>query len=125
MGVSILIITHNLGIVARYADRVNVMYAGHIIESGTTLEVFKKPCHPYTKGLIASIPRLDKPVLKRLFAIEGQPPDLSMEITGCAFKDRCKYVLKKCNEMIPSDFETEKGHHAKCWLLEQGVDNYE
>ena len=125
MGVSILIITHNLGIVARYADRVNVMYAGHIVESGTTFDVFKNPSHPYTKGLIASIPRLDRPVEEHLCAIEGQPPDLSTDIKGCAFYDRCRYVLEKCRDDIPSDFEIGCGHYAKCWLLQRGRKNHE
>ena len=125
MGVSILIITHNLGIVARYADRVNVMYAGHIIESGTTFDVFKHPAHPYTKGLIFSIPRLDKPVQGRLFAIEGQPPDLSREIKGCPFFERCTCALDVCERTQPEYVEAGIGHFAKCLHLQHGMEKNE
>lgn len=116
MGVAFVIITHNLGIVARYADRVNVMYAGKIIESGTVVDVFKKPKHPYTKGLIGSIPRLDQPVSERLFAIEGQPPDLSNLPNGCYFCARCSECKKICSEQKPEMKEVSPGHRVACHL---------
>ena len=89
LGIAVIIITHNLGVVARYVDRINVMYAGRIVERGTLHEVFDDPRHPYTRGLLASVPRLDKPKGHRLVPIEGMPPDLSNLPEGCAFRDRC------------------------------------
>ena len=89
LGVAMLIITHNLGVVARYADRVNVMYAGRIVERGTARELYANPRHPYTLGLLRSVPRLDEPRRARLEPIEGQPPDLTRLPPGCAFAPRC------------------------------------
>ena len=88
-GVALIIITHNLGVVARYADRVNIMYGGKIIERGTAEEIYRDPKHPYTRGLLKSVPRLDLPRTDKLDPIEGQPPDLVDPPTGCVFKDRC------------------------------------
>ena len=89
LGTAVLIITHNLGVVARYADRVNVMYAGRIVETGTAEDVFNNPQHGYTVGLMASVPRLDDLEHTRLATIEGQPPLLINEIHCCAFRHRC------------------------------------
>src|ERR1041385_6219107 len=91
LGVAMLIITHNLGVVARYADRVNVMYAGRIIERGTARDIYHAPRHPYTLGLLRSVPRLDEPRRARLAPIEGQPPDLTRLPPGCAFAPRCGF----------------------------------
>ena len=91
-----LIITHNLGVVARYADRVNVMYAGRIIERGTARELYANPRHPYTLGLLRSVPRLDEPRRARLAPIEGQPPDLTRLPRGCAFSPRCAFRVERC-----------------------------
>lgn len=113
--VSFLVITHNLGIVARYADRVNVMYAGRIVEKGSTFDVFSSPRHPYTRGLVASIPRLDKPAKARLDAIEGQPPDLSEPIQGCAFAPRCRFAETRCRETYPKEISVDGGHTVCCW----------
>ena len=88
-GVALIIITHNLGVVARYADRVNIMYGGKIIERGTAEEIYRDPKHPYTRGLLKSVPRLDLPRTDKLDPIEGQPPDLVDPPMGCVFKDRC------------------------------------
>ena len=96
LGVAMLIITHNLGVVARYADRVNVMYAGRIIEQGTARELYARPRHPYTLGLLRSVPRLDEARRARLDPIEGQPPDLSRLPPGCAFAPRCAYRVERC-----------------------------
>jgi oligopeptide/dipeptide ABC transporter ATP-binding protein len=101
LGVALVLITHNLGIVARYATRVNVMYAGRIVESGTAAEVFANPRHPYTLGLLASIPRMDKPRSERLIPIEGQPPDLAHLDMGCAYRPRCHYAEAECARAIP------------------------
>jgi len=115
LGVAMLIITHNLGVVARYADRVNVMYAGRIIEQATATELYAHPRHPYTLGLLRSVPRLDEPRRARLDPIEGQPPDLTRLPTGCAFLPRCKYRVERCAEapqLAPVD---AAGHQAACW----------
>ena len=100
-GVSLIIITHNLGVVARYADRVNIMYAGKIIERGTAAEIYANPKHPYTLGLLNSVPRLDLPRREKLDPIEGQPPDLINLPRGCSFRARCRYAIDQCAEEIP------------------------
>ena len=86
LGTAVIIITHNLGVVARYADRVNVMYAGKIIERGTAIDIYENPHHPYTRGLLESVPRLDESRRQRLESIDGSPPDLMNIPTGCAFR---------------------------------------
>ena len=92
MGTAVLIITHNLGVIARYASRVNVMYAGKIVESGTAEALFSDPQHPYTRGLLQSVPRLNQGRGTKLSTIEGTPPDLAHLPTGCAFHPRCAYA---------------------------------
>ena len=96
LGTALLIITHNLGIIARYADRLNVMYAGKIRESGTAEQVYLNPTHPYTIGLLNSVPRLDRPATDRLDPIPGEIPDPSDLPTGCAFKPRCRWATTQC-----------------------------
>ena len=118
LGVAMLIITHNLGVVARYADRVNVMYAGRIIEQASAAELYAHPRHPYTLGLLHSVPRLDEPRRARLDPIEGQPPDLTRLPPGCAFQPRCKYRMERCGEMPPLAPLDDAGHHAACWEAE-------
>src|SRR5216117_2106013 len=100
-GVAMLIITHNLGVVARYADRVNVMYAGRIIERATARELYARPRHPYTLGLLRLVPRLDEPRRARLDPIEGQPPDLTRLAQGCAFTPRCAFRVARCSVERP------------------------
>jgi len=113
-----LIITHNLGVVARYADRVNVMYAGKIVETGTAKEIYHNPRHPYTLGLLASVPRLDQPRGTKLIPIEGQPPDLTRLDDGCAFRPRCRFATERCAHGIP-ELETVAGDHmSACWYHE-------
>ncbi|SFR60173.1 peptide/nickel transport system ATP-binding protein/oligopeptide transport system ATP-binding protein [Marinobacter daqiaonensis] len=115
-GSSMILITHDLGVVARYADRINVMYAGQIVESGTALEIFENPRHPYTLGLIASMPRLDAEEKARLKPIEGQPPDLGNPPAGCAFHPRCPFAKPQCREQDPP-LEPYRGNHLKaCWV---------
>jgi len=116
LGVAMLIITHNLGVVARYADRVNVMYAGRIIESGTAAEIYADPRHPYTLGLLRSVPRLDEPIRAKLDPIEGQPPDLTKLPPGCAFAPRCAYRIDKCAEAPPLAACGTTGHMSACWV---------
>ena len=120
LGVAMLIITHNLGVVARYADRVNVMYAGRIIERGTARELYARPRHPYTLGLLRSVPRLDEPRRERLAPIEGQPPDLTRLPPGCAFLPRCRFRVERCGaerpELTPVGGD---GHVSACWEAER------
>jgi oligopeptide/dipeptide ABC transporter ATP-binding protein len=120
LGVAMLMITHNLGVVARYADRVNVMYAGKIIERGTAREIYANPRHPYTRGLLRSVPRLDEPRRARLDPIEGQPPDLSRLPGGCAFVPRCAFRVERCAvETPPLRAVGGAGHVSACWEAER------
>jgi oligopeptide/dipeptide ABC transporter ATP-binding protein len=114
LGVAMLIITHNLGVVARYADRVNVMYAGRIIEQASAAELYANPRHPYTIGLLRSVPRLDEPRRARLEPIEGQPPDLTRLGGGCSFAPRCAYRVERCTEVPPLS-EVAPAHRSACW----------
>jgi len=120
LGVAMLIITHNLGVVARYADRVNVMYAGRIVERGTARELYGHPRHPYTLGLLKSVPRLDEPRRQRLDPIDGQPPDLTRLPTGCAFGPRCTFRVERCvSEIPPLRPISAGGHVTACWEAEK------
>jgi oligopeptide/dipeptide ABC transporter ATP-binding protein len=120
LGVAMLVITHNLGVVARYADRVNVMYAGRIIERGTARELYANPRHPYTLGLLRSVPRLDEPRRARLRPIEGQPPDLTRLPAGCAFTPRCAFAVERCRRERPSLRPAgDDGHVTACWEAER------
>ena len=118
---SLILITHNLGIVARYAKRVFVMYAGNIIEYGSAMDVYHFPCHPYTAGLLASVPRLDEPRKVRLQSIEGQPPDLIAPPRGCAFQDRCAYSIPQCLNEKPPLQEIGPNHYTACWVSQKGT----
>jgi oligopeptide/dipeptide ABC transporter ATP-binding protein len=119
LGAAMLIITHNLGVVARYADRVNVMYAGRIVERGTAREIYANPRHPYTRGLLRSVPRLDEPRRAKLQPIPGQPPDLSRLPIGCAFAPRCAYAVERCRAEAPALEPVGAGHLASCWLANE------
>ena len=115
-GTALIVITHNLGVVARYADRGNVMYAGKIIEKGTSEEIYHQPKHPYTLGLLQSVPRLDEPRRVKLEPIEGQPPDLINLPPGCSFRSRCRYAIEKCTvDVPPLEVYESSGHVAACW----------
>ncbi len=118
LGVAILIITHNLGVVARYADRVNVMYAGKIIERGSAREIYANPRHPYTLGLLRSVPRLDEPRKARLDPIEGQPPELAHLPPGCSFRPRCRFAIERCAGDTPPLRIVGEEHLAACWVAE-------
>ena len=118
---SIIIITHDLGVIAQIADRVAVMYAGRIVETASVTEIFQNPQHPYTKALIASIPRLEKQPA-RLQTIEGAPPPLEREDSDdCSFYPRCPFRLEICAEKRPVLIETGERHVAACWLLDKGA----
>jgi len=116
MGTAVIIITHNLGVVARYADRVNVMYAGRIIERAPAEELYGHPRHPYTLGLLHSVPRLDESLKEKLDPIEGLPPDLVNLPPGCPFRPRCRFAKDKCAEEYPPLFDVGKNHTAACWV---------
>jgi len=115
-GTSLIIITHNLGVVARYADRVNVMYAGRIVEKGPARDIYADPRHPYTIGLMASVPRLDQDTKVKLIPIDGQPPDLLHIPSGCSFHPRCKYAVERCRFDRPELTVVSENHEAACWV---------
>lgn len=116
LGMSIIIITHDLGIVADISDRVVVMYAGQIVETGLTDELFANPKHPYTKKLLASVPRLDMSKDEPLYSIDGTPPDLYIPPKGCSFYDRCSEAMKICKDHVPELNEHNTTHQSRCWL---------
>ena len=119
MGVALIVITHNLGVVARYADRVNVMYAGKLVEMGQAREIYHDPHHPYTLGLLASVPRMDQPRGSRLIPIDGQPPELTLLDNGCAFRPRCRFAVDQCGAEIPPLQAIDTGHEAACWRVSE------
>ena len=118
-GTSVIMITHNLGVVARYADRVGVMYAGKIREMGSGIDIFHRTKHPYTAGLLNSVPRLDMPIDQHLMPIRGDIPNLQKLPPGCAFQDRCDLVTAKCNENDPLLTEAGSDHESACWEPER------
>jgi len=113
---SVVIITHNLGIVARHASRVNVMYAGHLVERATAEGIYGDPRHPYTLGLLKSVPRLDEPRKTKLDPIEGLPPDLINLPPGCPFRPRCPFAIDRCAEENPPLLKVDDEHYAACWV---------
>jgi oligopeptide/dipeptide ABC transporter ATP-binding protein len=114
-GTAVIIITHNLGVVARYVDRVNVMYAGRLVESAPTVDLFTHPRHPYTIGLLESVPRLDLPKDRELNAIDGLPPNLARLPPGCAFRPRCHRAVDRCQEERPELREVSPNQHSACF----------
>ena len=113
---SLIIVTHNLGVVARYAERIYVMYAGHIVEAGTSEDVFGDPRHPYTIALLKSVPRLDAPISKKLVPIDGLPPNLINMPNICAFLPRCKYGADCQAKVSPEIRQVSDGHYISCYL---------
>ena len=118
LGTAVVIITHNLGVVARYADRVNVMYAGKVIESASAMELYHSPRHPYTLGLLKSVPRLDQIRKEKLDPIEGMPPDLIHLDAGCPFRPRCRFAVDRCKEENPPLMAVATDHASACWEWE-------
>jgi oligopeptide/dipeptide ABC transporter ATP-binding protein len=114
-GTAIILITHNLGIVARYVDRVNVMYAGKMVETGKTDDIYESPKHPYTIGLIGSVPRLDLPRKRQLYVIDGLPPHLARLPSGCSFNPRCRFAIDRCRQEVPPLFDMGPDHMAACF----------
>jgi len=119
LGIAMVLITHNLGVVARYADRVNVMYAGKLVEQGRARDIYARPHHPYTMDLLRSVPRLDEPRQAKLHPIAGQPPDLTRLPSGCAFAPRCRYAIARCQAEVPPLLHVGTEHLAACWVAEQ------
>lgn len=117
-GMSMMLITHDLGVVSEVCDRVMVMYAGKIVESGPVEEVLNNPQHPYTKGLLNSLPKRGKRN-ERLHYIKGQVPSPLNWGKGCRFADRCPAVMDKCRQERPSLFSVNENHSSACWLLEE------
>jgi peptide/nickel transport system ATP-binding protein len=120
---SIILITHDLGVVADMADRITVMYGGKIIEYGSREDIFYNSKHPYTWGLLKSVPRLDVKKEEELASIEGTPPDLLSPPKGCCFADRCEYAMRICREKMPDKFNIKEGHGAYCWLNHPNAPN--
>jgi oligopeptide/dipeptide ABC transporter ATP-binding protein len=115
LNAALIIITHNLGVVARYARRVNVMYAGRIVESGPATAIYHNPRHPYTMALLQSVPRLDRPRRARLDPVDGQPPDLTRLDEGCAFRPRCRFAIDACAKAWPPlEPVGPAGHRSAC-----------
>lgn len=119
LGMSIIMITHDLGVVASMCEKIAVMYAGHIVEYGTADEIFYNPSHEYTKGLIKSIPKLNAEKIERLVPIEGQPVDLLNPPAGCPFAPRCSECMKICLNKMPPKTELSDTHYSYCWLLQK------
>ena len=118
MGMSIMFITHDLGVVAELADRVAVMYGGLIMEEADIFDIFKNPRHPYTIGLLASIPDMYQDKNKRLLPIPGSPPDMIHPPKGCPFAPRCQYAMRICAEEMPPYVKTGENRRSMCWLLD-------
>ena len=115
----IIFITHNLGVVAEICDKVSVMYAGKIVEQGPVDDIFYKPGHPYTVGLLRSMPRVDAESYERLIPIEGTPVDMLNPPEGCPFAPRCEHAMKICLQKMPPYVELGEGHRSACWLRVQ------
>ncbi len=119
LGMAVILITHDLGVVAGTCDRIAVMYAGKVVESGSTDDIFYHPSHEYTKGLIASIPNLKDTEHKRLVPIEGSPVDMLNPPAGCPFAPRCRSCMKVCLEHMPEYTHLTDSHYSACWLLDK------
>lgn len=116
-GTAIILITHDLGVVASIADRVAVMYAGKIVEMGTAADIFYRPNHPYTQALLKSLPTIDTRRGEKLVSIPGTPPDLYSPPSGCEFASRCEHCMKVCKDNVPPEYTIGEGHIAVCWRL--------
>ncbi|MDT8716537.1 ABC transporter ATP-binding protein [Clostridium sp. 19966] len=116
LGTAVVLITHDLGVVASVADRIQVMYAGQIVERGTKEEIFSNPQHPYTWALLQSVPRLDTKHKDVLYSINGTPPDLLKPPVGCPFASRCEYAMEVCKEVPPEETVITDSHKVNCWL---------
>jgi len=119
LGMTVIWITHDLGVVAGIAQRVNVMYAGKIVEAGPVKSIYGNPHHPYTVGLLGSLPSTAQASGEKLFTIKGEPPDLLSMPQGCPFAPRCEYRVERCEYEAPPEQEIEPGHYSACWEYER------
>ena len=117
LGMTIIFITHDLGVVSEICDKIIVMYAGKVVEEGMSRQIFYERCHPYTEGLLASVPKLDSDVSEKLKPIKGNPPDMSAVKPGCAFAPRCSCAMKICVREEPPEYELDETHKASCWQV--------
>lgn len=124
VGMGLILITHDLGVVAGVADRVVVMYAGEILESGTVDEIFYSPSHPYTIGLLSAMPTNRKNEVQKLMPIPGSPPDLFSPPVGCGYAARCPHAMEACLNSRPSEFTVAAAHFSKCWLHHESCDQH-
>ncbi|MGV8025498.1 MAG: ABC transporter ATP-binding protein [Anaerolineaceae bacterium] len=118
-GVSLLLITHNIALVAEMADRIAVMYAGHLVEIGDIYKIFEKPKHPYTQGLLASVPNIRFDTEEHLYKMPGEPPNLTHPPLGCRFHPRCPHAMPICSQREPSLLEIEENWSVNCWLYQK------
>ena len=116
LNTAIILVTHDLGVVADFSDRIQVMYAGQVIERGTVREIFHNAKHPYTWALLSSVPRLDTENKQELYALQGTPPDLINELNHCPFAARCEYCMGICKEAMPEETLVDGTHKVSCWL---------
>ena len=116
LNTAIILVTHDLGVVADFADRIQVLYAGQVIERGTVREIFHNAKHPYTWALLSSVPRLDTENKQELYALQGTPPDLINELNHCPFAARCEYCMGICKEAMPEETLVDGTHKVSCWL---------
>jgi oligopeptide/dipeptide ABC transporter ATP-binding protein len=123
LGVSVILITHNMALIASLCQRVIVMYAGRIVEEGPTRSIFKNPQHPYTWSLLRSIPRIDEKTHEKLISIRGMPPDLSKAPPGCKFHPRCRFRVDRCLTEEPPLADVDPGQQARCWVLMKNVED--
>jgi len=123
MNTAIILVTHDLGVVAAHADKIQVMYAGKIVERGTVDEIFYDPKHPYTKALLKSVPTLKMENKQSLYSLEGTPPDLTNPPKGCSFAPRCEYGMKICRMCEPNKYSFSNTHESSCWLLHEKFKN--
>lgn len=122
LNTSIILITHDLGVVANTCSRVIVMYGGLVMEEGSVDDIFYNPLHPYTKGLLRSLPKVDGGEKQRLIPISGNPPDSSSKIEGCPFAERCPHAMDICRKKQPEYYYDGENHRAMCWLLDKSID---
>lgn len=116
---AVVLITHDLGVVAEHSDKIQVMYAGIVLERGTVKEIFEDAKHPYTWALLRSMPTLDTEHKSELYSIEGTPPDLLNPPKGCPFAARCEYAMEICKEEMPEETKFSESHKVNCWLMHE------
>lgn len=116
LNTAVILVTHDLGVVANFADRIQVMYAGEIVEKGTTREVFHNAMHPYTRALLNSVPKISTESKSELYSLKGTPPDLILDLNCCPFHSRCEYCMPICKEKKPDNTDITSTHNLRCWL---------